>query len=101
MTPFYLFLGTLFLIVFKRVVEFKNIKKFYFFFLFFFIFSPLAYLGVSIVDETKRTDYPGAEIARLVQNKWDDNFINEIKIVVGDEWSAGNLSYPYTQDQFG
>ena len=35
MTPFYLFLGTLFLIVFKRVVEFKNIKKFYFFFLFF------------------------------------------------------------------
>ena len=22
----------------------------------------------------------------LVQNKWDDNFINEIKIVIGDEW---------------
>ena len=35
----------------------------------------------------------GKEIARLVQNKWDDNFTNEIKIVVGDEWSAGNLSY--------
>ena len=30
---------------------------------------------------------------RLVQNKWDDNFVNEIKIVVGDEWYAGNLSY--------
>ena len=28
-----------------------------------------------------------------MQNKWDDNFTNEIKIVVGDEWSAGNLSY--------
>tara|TARA_B100001250_G_scaffold396395_1_gene402344 strand:+ start:125 stop:433 length:309 start_codon:yes stop_codon:yes gene_type:complete len=43
--------------------------------------------------DTKRTDYPGKEIARLVQNKWNSNFINEIKIVVGDEWSAGNLSY--------
>ena len=41
----------------------------------------------------KRTDYPGKEIARLVQNKWDNNFINEIKIVIGDEWYAGNLSY--------
>ena len=29
----------------------------------------------------------------LVQNKWNDNFINDIKIVIGDEWSAGNLSY--------
>ena len=46
-----------------------------------------------MADETKRTDYPGKEIARLVQNKWDDNFNNEIKIVIGDEWSAGNLSY--------
>ena len=31
-----------------------------------------------------------------MQNKWDDNFSNEIKIVVGDEWSAGNLSYHLT-----
>ena len=51
------------------------------------------YLTVSLVDETKRTDYPGKEISRLVQNKWNDNFINEIKIVIGDEWYAGNLSY--------
>ncbi len=50
-------------------------------------------MSVSFVDETKRTDYPGKEIARLVQNKWDANFTNEIKIVIGDEWAAGNLSY--------
>ena len=55
--------------------------------------SPVVYLTVSLADETKRTDYPGKEIARLVQNKWDDNFTNEIKIVIGDEWYAGNLSY--------
>ena len=93
MTPFYLFLGTLLLLIFKKNIEFKKIKKFYYIFLFFFILSPTAYLGVSLADGAKRTDYPGKEISRLVQNKWDDNFINEIKIVIGDEWSAGNLSY--------
>ena len=93
MTPFYLFLGTLFLLIFKNFIDLKNTRRFYFIFLFFFILSPIVYIVVSLVDETKRTDYPGQEIARLVQNKWDDNFINKIKIVIGDEWYAGNLSY--------
>ena len=93
MTPFYLFLGTLFINVFKKNIDFKKIKKFYFIFIFFFFLSPSAYLVISIFDNTKRTDYPGKEISRLVQNKWDENFVNEIKIVIGDEWSAGNLSY--------
>jgi 4-amino-4-deoxy-L-arabinose transferase-like glycosyltransferase len=93
MTPFYLFLGTLFIDIFKKNIDLKKINKFYFIFLILFILSPSAYLGISISDDTKRTDYPGKEISRLVQNKWDENFVNEIKIVVGDEWSAGNLSY--------
>jgi 4-amino-4-deoxy-L-arabinose transferase-like glycosyltransferase len=93
MMPFYLFLGTLFLILYKKIIELKNIKKFYYIFLFFFILSPAVYLGTSLADQTKKTDFPGKEIARLVQNKWDENFTNEIKIVVGDEWAAGNLSY--------
>ena len=93
MTPFYLFFGTLFLLVFKNLIDRKKLKRFYYTFLFFFILSPFVYLAVSLTDKTKRTDFPGKEIARLVQNKWDDNFTNEIKIVVGDEWYAGNLSY--------
>ena len=93
MTPFYLFFGTLFLVIFKNFIDLKKIKRFYYTFLFFFILWPSVYLLVSLADETKRTDYPGKEIARLVQNKWDNNFVNEIKIVIGDEWSAGNLSY--------
>jgi hypothetical protein len=93
MTPFYLFIGTLFLSICKNFIDLKQIKKFYYIFLFFFILSPSTYLAISLADKTKRTDYPGKEIARLVKNKWDDNFINEIKIVIGDEWSAGNLSY--------
>lgn len=96
MTPFYLFIGTLFFEIQRNYIDLKKINKFYFVFLFFFFLSPVAYLTVSILDNTKRTDYPGKEIARLVQNKWDDNFSNEIKIVVGDEWSAGNLSYHLT-----
>ncbi len=93
MTPFYLFLGTLFIFIFKNYINLKKMRRFYSTFIFFFILSPIIYLVVSISDETKRTDYPGKEIARLVQNKWDDNFTNEIKIVIGDEWFAGNLSY--------
>jgi 4-amino-4-deoxy-L-arabinose transferase-like glycosyltransferase len=93
MTPFYLFLGTFFLEIFRKNIDLKKIKRFYIAFLFFFILSPVAYLSVSILDEKKRTDYPGKEIARLVQNKWNNNFSNDIKIVIGDEWSAGNLSY--------
>ena len=29
----------------------------------------------------------------MVQKKWNENFSNEILVVVGDEWGAGNLSY--------
>ncbi len=93
MTPFYLFFGTLFIQLLRNNIDFKKIKKFYMFFLLIFILSPVSYLGVSIYDEKKRTDFPGKEIARLVQNKWNDNFVNDIKIVIGDEWFAGNLSY--------
>ena len=93
MTPFYLFFGTTIIYIFKKDIVFKNLNKFYFSFLFFLLFSPLTYLIVSLSDDFKRTDYPGKEIARLVENKWDNNFRNEIKIVVGDEWFAGNLSY--------
>jgi 4-amino-4-deoxy-L-arabinose transferase-like glycosyltransferase len=93
MTPFYLFFGILLIDLFKKNILLNNLKKFYLTFLFFLILSPTLYLSISLLDETKRTDYPGKEITRLVQNKWDKNFINEIKIVVGDEWFAGNLSY--------
>ena len=93
MTPFYLFFGTLFFEIFRNNINLTKMKRFYIMFVFFFILSPSAYFSISMMDETKRTDYPGKEIARLVQNKWNENFINEIKIVIGDEWSAGNLSY--------
>ena len=93
MTPFYLFFGTLFTLILKKNIIFDNLKKFSILFLIFFFASPIIYLTVSLVDNSKRTDYPGKEISRLVQNKWDENFRNEIKIVVGDEWYAGNLSY--------
>ena len=96
MTPFYLFSGVLIIYIFKKnikKIKINNLKSFIVVFLFFLLLSPAIYLGISLTNDSKRTDYPGKEIARLVQNKWDNNFINEIKIVVGDEWNAGNLSY--------
>ena len=57
------------------------------------IFSPAVYFYVSISQKDKRTDYPGKEISNAIQEKWDNNFKNTIKSVIGDEWHAGNLSY--------
>ena len=93
LTPFYLFFGLLFIYFFESKINLNYLKRFMIIFLFIFIFSPAAYLYTSLSKDNKRTDFPGKEIARLVQNKWDKNFTNEITIVVGDEWLGGNLSY--------
>ncbi len=93
MTPFYLFSGIFFVYLFQQKIKQQKFSKFLKIFIFLFFISPSLYLYISISQDNKRTDYPGKEIARLVQNKWDNNFVNEIKLVVGDEWSAGNLSY--------
>ena len=93
MSSFYLFLGLLLFYYFKNIIDIKKINNLLFVIVFFFFLSPVTYFYISTTNESKRTDYPGKEIARLVQNKWDDNFMNQINIVVGDEWYAGNLSY--------
>ena len=93
MSPFYLFIGVFFLYLFENKIIFKKLKYFFSVFLILFIFSPGVYLYVSVSQEDKRTDYPGKEIANLIQEKWDNNFKNTIKSVIGDEWHAGNLSY--------
>ena len=93
MTPFYIFFGVLFIYLLKKRININRIKSFFSVFLFLFFLSPIIYLYISISQNDKRTDYPGREIAYLVQDRWDKNFQNEISIVVGDEWSGGNLSY--------
>ena len=93
MTPFYLFFGLFFIYFLKSSVNLNYLKRFIIGFLFIFIISPSIYLYVSYSNDNKRTDYPGKEIARLVEIRWKKNFTNTIGIVVGDEWVAGNLSY--------
>ena len=93
MTPFYLFFGVLVIYIFQSQINLNKLKGFATVFVILFIFSPLAYAYVSISKTNKRTDYPGKEIADLVQSRWNKNFSNEISIVVGDEWYGGNLSY--------
>ena len=93
MTPFYLFFGLLFIYIFKSKINLNYLKRFMIIFLFIFIISPATYLYTSLSKNDKRTDFPGKEIARLVQDRWDKNFTNTITIVVGDEWLGGNLSY--------
>ena len=93
MTPFYLFFGLLFIYIFETKIDLNHLKRFLVMFLFIFILSPVSYLYVSLSEDNKRTDFPGKEIARLVQARWNKNFTNKIAVVVGDEWLGGNLSY--------
>jgi len=93
MTPFYLFFGLLFIYIFESKINLNHLRRFMIMFIFIFTFSPAAYLYVSFSKDNKRTDFPGKEIARLVQTRWNENFTNKIVIVVGDEWLGGNLSY--------
>jgi len=93
MTPFYLFFGVFFIYIFENKITFNKIKYFLSAFIIIFIFSPAIYYLMSTIKKDKRTDYPGKEIAKLIQTKWDSNFSNKIEIVFGNEWDAGNLSY--------
>ena len=93
MAPFYMFFGVLFLYIFKEKIVLKKLKYFFSMFLILFIFSPAAYLYVSLSQSDKRTDYPGKKISNVVQKKWNNNFTNKIGLVAGDEWHGGNLSY--------
>ncbi len=93
MTPFYLFAGTLIIYIFKSQINVNKLKSFASVFVILFLFSPFAYAYISISQTDKRTDFQGKEVARLVQSRWDKNFSNKIAIIVGDEWSGGNLSY--------
>ena len=93
MTPFYLFFGTLLIYIFQNYLEVKKIKNFLVFFIFIFLLSPISYGTVSLLKDNKRTDYPGKEIAMEVEKKWNSEFKDPINVVLGDEWTAGNLSY--------
>ena len=93
MSTFYLLLGVYLFYILENKVDYLKIKRFFISIIFLFVLSPSIYLYISLSNDFKRTDYPGKEIAMLVQNKWDENFRNDIKYVIGDEWSAGNLSY--------
>jgi 4-amino-4-deoxy-L-arabinose transferase-like glycosyltransferase len=93
MTPFYLFSGVLCVYIFQTKIYRERFKYFLNVFLFLFILSPSIYIYHSISKKGQRTDYPGKEIAQLIQTKWDNTFSNEIEIVFGNIWSAGNLSY--------
>ena len=92
MTPFYLFFGVL--VIYISEININKLKGFVSLFLILFIFSPFAYAYISVTEIDKRTDYPGKEISKIVENEWLAKYPNKkINIVGDDEWHAGNLSY--------
>ena len=80
MTPFYLFFGVLVIYIFQSQINLNKLKGFVSVFLILFIFSPFAYGYISVTETDKRTDYPGREIAKNVQEWWDNK--NGSKIIM-------------------
>ena len=93
MTPFYLFSGSMIIYILRSQIDLSKLKSFFSVFFILFIFSPFLYAFISITQTNKRTDYHGEKIALEVQKEWEKKFSSKIKYVIGDEWSAGNLSY--------
>ena len=93
MTPFYLFFGVLIVYIFQTQINLKRLNGFVSVFIVLFVFSPFAYTYISITEESKRTDYPGKQIAEKTQFAWNQSHQESINVVLGDEWFAGNLSY--------
>ena len=89
MTPFYLFVGTLIIYVFKSQINFNKLKSFVTVFLILFLFSPFTYAYVSISQTDKRTDYEGLKKSNLLQNMVK----GKITSIQGNEWVAGNFCY--------
>ena len=77
MTPFYLFMGVLFVYIFQKKIILNKLKYFFSIFLVLFIFSPFAYFYISITQTDKRTDYPGKKISQIVQENGINNFVKQ------------------------
>ena len=93
MMPFYLFFGVLIVYIFQSQINLKKLNNFISVFLVLFILSPFFYAYISFIETEKRTDYLGKQIAIKTQYLWNQDHKEPIKVVLGDEWYAGNLSY--------
>ena len=93
MTPFYLYIGTLFIYLFQNHINLNQLKVFNYVFIFLFLLSPLLYGYISISQTDKRTDYKGKEIAKVVEKNLTRLGYNNVMSIAGNEWIAGNLCY--------
>ena len=93
MTPFYLYIGTLFIYLFQNHINLNQLKVFNYVFIILFLLSPLLYGYISISQTHKRTDYKGKEIAKVVEKNLTRLDYNNVMSVTGNEWIAGNLCY--------
>lgn len=61
------------------------------------LLGPLIYLAEpavanGLLKRTKRTQFPGPELAQVLETRWRAHFGTPLAIVAGDEWLAGNVS---------
>lgn len=63
-----------------------------------FMATLLTAYSFSIIDssDTTSANFPGKEIARAINHRWEDRFHTRLEYVAGSRWIGGNIAY-YTQ----
>ena len=70
----------LFIYIFENKLILIKTKNFFIGFLILFLISPISYAYVSIINENKRTDYPGKQIAEKVKKQWNKVQVRELRL---------------------
>ena len=89
LTPFYLFFGVLVVYLYEEYINPSKQSNFIKLFTILFVLTPVIYFYISVSKDSKRTSYPGKQIAHFIETK----ISNSSTLISGDEWHAGNLSY--------
>ncbi|MDE2401375.1 MAG: glycosyltransferase family 39 protein [Burkholderiales bacterium] len=61
------------------------------------IYALYIVLGPKLKHHPDRTDFPGRELATMVETRWHQLTKQPLKVVVGDSWVAGNVA-AYSSD---
>ena len=96
MTPFYLYIGTLFIYLFQNNINFNNLKTFNYTFVFLFLLSPFLYGYISITQTIKELILKVKENLKIFEKNYQFKLFFQYKKIIsisGDEWIAGNLCY--------
>ncbi len=102
-TPYWNFIGLWAVVMMRPALSQTAVQKFAASWVLIFIVGLVAYFGSEylhpyVKHTTKRTHFPGPQIAEQITKEWHDRFHTSLDFVIGDTWPAGNVAF-YSDDR--